>query len=151
MCSSGKTQTPVFPMIKFQPPQSALLQASDELRPRNNSSRGKELGGLALLDDGHWSWITGTGSRHRRGKGVGLSQPRKKLCLQKSKMKRNELPITQNPLNRAVQTFHVQQTNDLRPRGNGITDRKAESGECEQVHFLEARISWISWIKPNTF
>jgi len=73
----------------------------------------------------------------------------------KTHMKRNELPITQKSLNKATQTFHVQQTNDTRSHGNNIRDREAESEECEQIHFPEARkgtcsLKRISWIKLNT-
>lgn len=57
----------------------------------------------------------------------------------KTHMKRNELPITEKSLNKAMQTFHVQQTNDTRSQGTNITDREAECGECEQIHFPEAR------------
>lgn len=61
----------------------------------------------------------------------------------------------QKSLNKAMQTFHVQQTNDTWSQGNNITDREAESRECEQIHFPEARkgthsLKRISWIKPNT-
>lgn len=135
----------LFPTIKlqsFQTPQTALLRASDELHFCNSSSREKELGGLTLLDDSCLSCcqITGTASAGARIKPGCLIQPsqkkkKKKSHVYKTHMKRKELPITQKSLNKATQTFHVQQANDTWSLGNNITDREAVSGEWRKSIF----------------
>lgn len=116
------------------------LRASDELHFCNSSSREKELGGLTLWDDSWWSCcqITGTTSPCRSWDQARLPDsaiPEKKRHVYKTHMKRNELPITQKSLNKAPQTFHVQQTNDTRSLGNNITEREAVSGEGRKSIF----------------
>lgn len=77
-----------------------------------------------------------------------------KSMFTKIKMKRNEEPIMQNSLNKAVQACPVQQTNDPQPHENNIMDSKAESRGCEKIHFLgvgkrTCLLKRISWIKPK--